>query len=170
MATILLKSHIGRQSLVEQKRIFFLFEAYAIVMSWEILVMQSNFVFSLFWGKVLYHPGLPHTYYVSKDGLELLIPWSLPLKCWDVRFETPILAHKTTFQKSFYLDWKHGSVVKSSVCSSRELRLNSQHLYSGWKPSATPRYEGSSSDLHGHQACTWCTDIHVCKTPLHRKY
>ena len=56
-------------------------------------------------------------------------------------------------------------MVKSTGFSSRAQRFNSQHKHDGSKLFETIKLGDltPSSDLPGHQAHTWYTDIHVDK-------
>jgi hypothetical protein len=61
--------------------------------------------------------------------------------------------------------WKDGSVIKSRGCSRRKPEFSLGHPHGGSQASITavPGDPMLSSDLHGHQACTWCTYIHAGK-------
>lgn len=61
------------------------------------------------------------------------------------------------FDRKFFQDWRDGSAVTSTGCTSRGPELNSCHL------------RGSSVDLTPSlaslgTASMWCTDIHTNKT------
>jgi hypothetical protein len=47
--------------------------------------------------------------------------------------------------RNFSLDWRDGSAVKSTDCSSRGPEFNSQHLHGG-----------SQSSVTGSDALFWC--------------
>ena len=69
------------------------------------------------------------------------------------------------------LDFREGSTVKKSGCSSRgpgSKALN-PHSHSQLSVTADLRDLMTFSSLLGKQAHTWHTDIHASKTPIHIK-
>lgn len=65
--------------------------------------------------------------------------------------------------------WRDGSAVQITGCSSRGLRFDSQNPYGGSQLSVT-LVSGDQTDCSGflgHQASTWCSDIHTDKTFIH---
>jgi hypothetical protein len=62
-------------------------------------------------------------------------------------------------------------MVKSTGCSSRRPRFNSQQPHGDSQLSlvSTPRDSMLSSCLCGYLACTWYIDIHAGKTSMYLK-
>lgn len=71
--------------------------------------------------------------------------------------------HSSSTKAKDVIIWncRDGSAVRITVCSSRGLGFNFQHLYTGSQLSATT----ISGDLMSHQGHTWYTDIHAEETP-----
>lgn len=65
--------------------------------------------------------------------------------------------------------WRGGLVVKSTGFTSRAPGCGSQHPHDSSQQSLAPvpRDLKTSSDLLGHQRCTWYTDMHAVRTLIH---
>ena len=100
--------------------------------------------------------------------------WGQYRHCWESVFEN--IAHPTLKISSLWIrvvsrnpgSSQTAQRLRSTGCSSRGPRFNSQHPHGSSQVSVTP-VPGDlipSSGLHGHQAHTWCTYIHVDRTHI----
>lgn len=65
------------------------------------------------------------------------------------------------------MGWKDGLVTKSTDCSFKEPRFDSQNPQSSSESPITPVPGDLKSSFHGYQAYMWCTVTHTGKTPIH---
>lgn len=110
-------------------------------------------------------PAVSSTCLTAVFGMFVILPFPVPPLGSHKFVRMPGL--KFSCERRLCWGWRDGTGY-----SSRASVFDSQHQHDSSRSSVTPypRHPSPSSDLQGHQACTWYTAIHMNKTLKNEDY